>query len=152
MADIFTDDPFIVTAPVEFPKVKVDKAVDARVVSPLDESVVNAADEVDVNPMAVPLIPVAVVLKLCEVMSKSLLPDKAILEEDRLDKESAPDVPVIFTAPAFTFTFPLSTVNPLPAVKSPEAVIVPFTPFVVILPEVVALPFSSMVRVGIPFD
>jgi len=152
LADIFTEEPLIITAPVVFPAVNVERAVDAKVVLPLDVKPVNAPVDARSVPIAVPLIPVAVVLKLFEVIVRSLPVDKAIVEALSPDKESVPDVPEILKAFADIFTLPLATVNPLDAVKRLDALIVPLAPSVVILPEVVAFPFSSMVKEGTPSD
>ena len=143
LALITTVEPLILTAPVVFPAVSVLPAPDARVVLPEEESVVNApVDGVSV-PMAVLLIPVAVVLKLAEVIVNALAP---VLTDDALrpDKVSAPEVPVIFTAPVVT-------VKPLEAVNNPADVIVP-VPVVAMLPEVDSTPFSLMVSVVTPPD
>ena len=73
------------------------------------ERVVKAPVEAVVVPIAVPLIPVAVVLKLPEVTVK-LLPPVLIEEAERPERASAPEVPVIFTAPVVTVK-PLATVS-----------------------------------------
>ena len=71
---IATVEPFKLNAPVVFPAVNVLAAVDASVVFPVEDSVVNAAvDGVDA-PIAVAFMPVAVVVKLPEVMSRLFTP------------------------------------------------------------------------------
>ena len=118
---------------------------------PLALRVVNAAVDGVVNPMAVLLIPVEVVLKLWEVMVKSFVPDRLILDAESSDRDNAPPVPEILTVDPLILTAPLVTVNPLEAVNSPAEVIVP-VPVVVKLPLVVAFPYSSIVKLSTPLD
>ena len=75
-----------------------------------------------------PLIPVPVVLMLLAVMVSAEAP-VLIEEAPRPERLSAPEVPVIFTAPVVT-------VRPLEAVRSPAEVMVP-EPVAEMLPEVV---------------
>jgi len=100
----------------------------ARVVEPEEVRVVKAPVEAVVAPIAVELMPVAVVEKLPEV-KVMLLPPVLIEEAPKPDKVSAPEVPVMLTAP-------VETVNPLEAVSRPAEVMVP-DPVAEILPEVV---------------
>jgi hypothetical protein len=140
-AVIPTVDPLILTAPVVLPIVKVDPLPVATKVLPLDERVVNAPLAAVVTPIAVLLIPVADVLKLPEVKVISLTP-RLILDADRPERESEPDVPVRLNAPVVW-------VNPLEAVSKPAEVIVP-VPVVKILPLVESVPASVIVKVGVP--
>ena len=71
---------------------------EARVVAPVDERVVKAAVEGVVAPIAVPLIPVAVVLKLAEVMVR-LFPPREIEEALSPERLMVPLVAVRFKAP-----------------------------------------------------
>ena len=113
------------------------------VVSFVEVRVVNAPVDLVVAPIAVPLIPVDVVLKLAEVKVKSFAP--VLMEEaPKPESESAPDVPVMLTAPVVT-------VNPFEAVSKPAEVMVP-VPVVAIFPEVERVPASVMVNVGDPPD
>ena len=113
------------------------------VVSFVEMRVVNAPDDLVVAPIAVPLIPVDVVLKLAEVKVKSFAP--VLMEEaPKPESESAPDVAVRFKAPVVS-------VNPLDAVSSPADVIDP-VPVVTILPGVINVPVSLIVRVSTPPD
>jgi len=80
--------------PIEF----IEEAPVPNVVFPEEVSVVKAPVEGVVAPMAVPLIPVAVVLKLPDVKVILLAP-VLIDEADRPDKAKAPEVPVKFKAP-----------------------------------------------------
>jgi hypothetical protein len=91
-------------------------------------TVVNLPVDAVVAPMAVALIPVAVVLKLEDVTVRALTP-VLIDEADRPDKLTAPEVPVRLTAP-------LVRVSPLDAVNSPAEVMAP-VPVVEILAAVV---------------
>jgi hypothetical protein len=96
-----------------------------------------------VAPIAVPLIPVAVVLKLAEVNVKAFEP-VSIDDAPRPDKVSAPEVPVMLTAPVVV-------VKPLEAVSKPFDVIVP--PAVVwIFPVVDRVPSSLIVNFETPPD
>jgi hypothetical protein len=92
------DDPLIVVTPVLFPAVKVLAASDERVVFHDDDKVVKAAVEGVVDPMAVLFMPVAVVLKLAEVMSKLFTP---VFMDDWLSPVSAsvPEVEVRLMGP-----------------------------------------------------
>ena len=139
-----TVEPLRLRAPVVLPAVKVAPLPVEREVLPEDERVVKAAEEGVVAPIAVLLIPVAVVLKLEEVMVKALAPVE-ILDAPRPERVSAPEVPVIVTGPVVT-------VRPLEAVRRADEVMVPSKPVVVKLPEVVALPFSSTVKEVKPLD
>lgn len=94
----------------------------------LAESVVNAPVLGVVAPIAVPLIPVVVVLKLLEVKVNALAP---VLIDDALSPERV-SVPLV----AVRLRAPLVRVNPLLAVRSPALVMVP-EPVVEILPLVV---------------
>ena len=94
-----------------------------------------------VAPMAVPLIPVEVVLKLEDVTRKLLIPVSRVTPV-RFVRLSRPEVPVIETAPVVT-------VRPFDAVKRLFEVIVP-VPVVRMLPEVVAFPTSSIVSFVTP--
>ena len=96
-----------------------------------------------VAPIAVPLIPVAVVLKL-EDVKVSAFPPASIVDAPSPVSAIAPEEPVILTAPAVT-------VSPFEAVKSPFEVIVPPV-VVVMLPTVVRLPLSDIERVADPLD
>jgi hypothetical protein len=100
-------DELIVTTPLPCPMLDV----------PVDESELKAPVEAVVAPMAVELIPVAVVLKLEDVIVKALEP-VLILDADSPDNARAPDVPVKLIAPVVT-------VKPFDAVSSPAEVIVP---------------------------
>ena len=143
LALILTVEPLRVKAPVVFPAVRVDPAPEERVVLPLVVSVVNAADEAVVKPIAVPFIPVEVVLKLFEVKIASLTPESKVSPVSPI-AEILPLVPFILSAPVVR-------VNPLLAVSNPLEVIVP--PAVVeILPVVDNVPFSLMVKAGTPPD
>lgn len=143
-----TVEPLTVTAPVVFPAVRVDPAPDDRVVLLFEAKVVNAPVDLVSVPIAVLLIPVVVVLKLVAVTMKfpavrfKLLTPVLMLEAPSPVKEIAPEVPVIFTAPAVT-------VNPLVAVSSPLEVMVALL-VVEILPEVCNTPFSSIVNLAVP--
>ena len=150
LALILTVDPFTPTAPVVLPKVVVEVAVEDRVVLPLDVRVVNLALDCVSVPIAVPLIPVKVVLKLVAVTNRfpavrvKLFVPVLIDEADNPERANAPDVPVTLTAPALT-------VNPFVAVSNPLEVMVP-VPKVAKLPEVVAFPFSLITKVATPLD
>ena len=87
-------DPGVILEPIVF----TDEAPVPRVVDPDEVRVVKAPVEGMVAPMAVPLIPVAVVLKLPDVKVILLAP-VFIEEADRPDKVKAPEVPVKFKAP-----------------------------------------------------
>jgi len=87
-----------------------DAPVVPKEVAPEEERVVNAPVDGVVAPMAVELIPVAVVLKLLEVIVKALAPVE-ILEASKPDKERVPDVAVKFKAPVVK-------VKPLEAVSN----------------------------------
>lgn len=101
-----------------------------KVIALLAERVVKAAVEGVVAPIAVEFIPVALAVKLEEVMVRGFAPVE-IDDADRPERLSAPDVAVRFMAP-------LDRVNPFDALKSPADVTAP-DPVVVILPEVVKL-------------
>jgi hypothetical protein len=88
------NDPGVIADPIEL----IEDAPVPRVVDPDEVRVVKAPVEGVVAPMAVPLIPVAVVLKLPEVKVMLLAP-VFIEEADRPDKVKAPEVPVKFKAP-----------------------------------------------------
>lgn len=96
-----------------------------------------------VTPIAVLLIPVAVVLKLFDVIVK-LFPPVFIIDADNPERFRVPDVAVRLRAPVVR-------VNPLDAVNNPFDVMVP-VPVVAILPLVVRLPSSSIVKVAEPDD
>jgi len=125
------------------PAVKIEPAVEDRTVFPVDPSPVKAPVEAAVAPMAVLLIPVAVVLKLADVMVKSLAP-VLMLEAPRPDRARDPEVAVRLKAPVVW-------VSPLLAVKVPAEVMVP-DPVVLMLPVVDRVPASVMVKVGEPPD
>jgi hypothetical protein len=108
---------------------------------PVVEIVVNAPVEGVVAPIAVPLIPVAVVLKLPEVTVKLFAP-VLIEEAPSPDSAKAPEVPVKLIAPVVR-------VNPLLAVKSAAEVMVP-EPVVEILPVVVKVPDVLIDQVAPP--
>src|SRR5579871_6183126 len=127
-----------VVVPVVLPIVVFAPAPEAKTVVLFEESVVKAAVDGVVNPIAVELIPVAVVLKL-PLVNKMLLEPvliEALVIPVRL---SVPDVAVRFNAPVVW-------VKPFCAVRSALEVMVPRSPVVVREPLVVALPFSSTVR------
>lgn len=106
-------------------------------------SVVKAAVEGVVVPIAVALIPVAVVVRLLAAMSKLFIPVE-IVDPERPVKFNPPEVAVKLSAPVVC-------VKPLDAVNSPADVIAP-VPFVTILPDVVSVPFSLMVNFETPPD
>jgi len=87
-------DPGVIADPIEL----TEEAPVPRVVDPDEVRVVKAPVEGVDAPMAVPLIPVAVVLKLPDVKVILLAP-VFIEEADRPDKDKAPEVPVKFKAP-----------------------------------------------------
>ena len=96
-----------------------------------DDSVVKAPVLAVDEPIAVLLIPVAVVLKFPEVIVRFVAP--VLIEEAvKPDKANAPLVAVRLSAPVVS-------VNPLEAVRSPAEVTVP-VPLVEILPEVERTP------------
>ena len=78
-------EPYRFKVPVVLPAAKVEPAPEARVVLPVEERVVKAPVEGVVAPMAVLLMPVAVVLKLAEVKVRSLAP-VLMLEAPRPDR------------------------------------------------------------------
>src|SRR6188768_4294719 len=86
-------DPLTETAPVVLPAVNVAPAPEESVVSPDEARVVNAAVDGVEAPRAVALIPVAVVLKLPEVMTKLFAPVE-ILEALKPERVRAPEVAV----------------------------------------------------------
>jgi len=89
----------------------------AKSVAPVEVKVENLPVEGVVAPIAVPLIPVAVVLKLFAVTERLFEP--VLIEEvPSPARDNAPDVPVRFSAPVVK-------VKPLLAVRSPADVIVP---------------------------
>ena len=90
--------PFKIVVPVEFPAVKVDPAPVASVVLLFVAKVVKAPVDRMSVPIAVLLIPVAVVLKLPDVISKLFAP---VLIDEALNPErvSVPEVAVKFSAP-----------------------------------------------------
>ncbi len=96
-----------------------------------------------VKPMAVPLIPVAVVLRLFELIIM-LFPPASIDAAVKPESARVPEDAVRFNAPPVN-------VKPLEAVSKPALVIVP-VPVVKIFPEVVRLPFSLISRVADPLD
>ena len=110
-------EPVIEAAPVVFPAVNVEAAPDAKVVLPEEERVVKAAVDGVVAPIAVELMPVAVVLKLEEVKVNAFAP-ASIAEAESPVKFNVPEVAVKFSAPVVW-------VNPLEAVKVPAEVMVP---------------------------
>jgi hypothetical protein len=114
-----------------------------RVVVPEADKVVKAAVDGVVAPIAVPLIPVAVVLKFAAVISRVFAP-VLILEEPSPESVRAPDVAVKFRAPVVW-------VKPLEAVRVPAEEIAP-VPVVETLPEVERTPFSLIVRLFTPPD
>lgn len=114
-----------------------------RSVLPLEERVVNAPDDCVSVPIAVPLIPVAVVLKLPDVIVRSLTP-ALMLDADSPERVSVPDVAVKLSAPVVC-------VKPFDAVSKPAEVIVPVL-VVAIFPVVDNVPFSLIVKVFTPSD
>lgn len=134
-------DPYRFKLPVVLPAVKVEPAPEARVVLPVELSPVKAPVEAVVAPMAVLLIPVAVVLKLAEVKVRSLAP-VLILEAPNPDSARLPEVAVKLKAPVVW-------VNPLEAVSVPAEVTVP-DPVVLRFPVVDRVPASVIVKVGVP--
>jgi hypothetical protein len=110
---------------------------------PVAVRLVNAPVDGVVAPMAVELIPVAVVFRLPAVMVR-LFPPAEMLEADNPDKAKAPEVAVRFSAPVVW-------VSPLLAVSVPAAVTVPL-PLVEMFPGVDRVPFSLMVKVLAPPD
>ena len=110
---------------------------------PFAERLVNAPVDGVVAPIAVELIPVAVVLKFEDVKVKELVP-ASIVELLSPLRFNVPDVPVRFAAPVVK-------VNPLEAVNVLFDVIVPL-PVVLIFPVVERVPFSLIVNVGVPPD
>src|SRR5579871_3788302 len=127
-----------VVVPVVLPIVVFAPAPEAKTVVLFEESVVKAAVDGVVNPIAVELIPVAVVLKFPEVIKRLFAPVEMV-EALSPERFNAPDVPVRFNAPVVK-------VKPFCAVNSALDVMVPRSPVVVREPLVVALPFSSTVR------
>ncbi len=113
------------------------------VTAPFADRAVKAPVDGVAKPIAVPLIPVAVVLRLLEVII-ILFPPASIDAAVNPERASVPDDAVRLRAP------PVS-VKPLEAVSKPADVIVP-VPVVKILPEVLRLPFSEIVRVADPLD
>ena len=109
------------------------------VVFPVEDKVVNAPVEGVLKPIAVPLIPVAVVLKFPEVISVLFAPAFKVI----------PASPVALIDPdvAVKFNAPVVSVNPLEAVSVALDVIAP-VPVVTILPDVDRVPFSLMVNVS----
>ncbi len=96
--------------------------------------VVNVPVEGVVAPIAVELIPVAVVVKLPEV--KLMLFEPALMDDaESPERDRAPDVAVRFSAPVVC-------VKPFEAVSVDAEVIVP-EPLVEILPDAVMLPVTS---------
>ena len=91
-------------------------------VAPVEDKVVNAPVFGVVAPMAVPLIPVAVVLKLPDVKVKLLAP-VLIDVAPSPDKFKAPDVAVRFKAPV-VWVNPLEAVKVWLEVKAPLLVVV----------------------------
>src|SRR5947199_150527 len=126
-------EPFKVSAPVLLPAVNMLPAPDASIVLPFEERVVKAAVAGVDAPIAVPLIPVAVTLKLPEVINKLFTP-ASIDEAASPERASAPALAVKFNAPEVW-------VKPFEAVRSPAEVIVP-VPVVAMVPLVERLPFS----------
>ena len=110
-----------------------------KVVVPEELKVVKLPVEGVVAPMAVELMPVAVVLKLEEVMVRALAP-VLIEEADRPERAKAPEVAVRLRAPVVK-------VRPLEAVRVPAEVIVP-VPVVEILPGVVMFPEAKVIPVA----
>ena len=96
-----------------------------------------------VAPIAVPLIPVVVVVKLPDENSKLLTP-ASIVDVFKPVRVSVPD-------PAVKFKAPPDSVNPFEAVSSPAEVIVP-VPVVEIFPLVESVPSSLIVREDTPPD
>jgi hypothetical protein len=147
--------PFDVNAnvPVEFPTVTFPVPVVAIVtllapalaksVAPVEVNVVNLPVEGVVVPIAVELIPVAVVLKLEEVNVNALAPVE-IEEADKPERVKAPEVPVRFKAPVVS-------VSPLLAVTSPEKVGFPTVAKVIVpAPLFVVVIFVPAARVSVP--
>ncbi len=91
-------EPVMDVEPVVLPAVKVEAAVEASIVFPVEPSVVNAPVEAVVAPIAVVFIPVAVVLKFPEVMIKLFTPVE-IEDAPNPDNVKAPEVAVKFKAP-----------------------------------------------------
>jgi hypothetical protein len=138
LAFITTVEPFNVIAPVVFPALKVLPAPLAKTVFPEEFSVVKAPVKGTVAPMAVEFIPVLVVLKFAELISRLLAPVE-ILAAVSPDMFKIPEVAVRFKAPVVS-------VRPLLAVIVPAEVIVP-APVVEIFPGVDKVPASVMVSV-----
>ncbi len=89
-------EPFNVKALPVLPAV--NDPADASVVLPDDERVVKAAVAGVVVPIAVPLIPVAVTLKVAEVINKLFTP-ASIVDAESPERFKAPDVAVKLSAP-----------------------------------------------------
>jgi hypothetical protein len=98
-------------------------------------TVVNLPVDAVVAPMAVELIPVAVVLKLDDVTVRALAP-VLIDEADRPDRLRVPEVPVKLTAPVVR-------VSPLEAVNSPAEVMAPVPVVEILLAVVFPLPVTE---------
>ena len=123
---------------VPVPILVADDPDELMVVVPVAEREVNAPVEAVVAPIAVPLIPVAVVVKLPDVIVR-LLDPKLILDAERPDKASDPDVAVKLNAPVVC-------ANPLDAVRVPAEVIDPVPVVANVTPEdrETALPLSEI--------
>ena len=149
--------PAICTSPVVLPPIVrvlksvvwIERGAPASVRLPENEAfpvvvrVVKLPVDGVVTPIAVLLMPVAVVVKLDDVNVRAFAPASNVDAPSPV-RTIAPDVPVIFTAPAVT-------VRPFEAVKSPLDVIVP--PDVVRrFPIVERFPFSEIVNVAEPLD
>ena len=133
--------------PAALPRTKLPDSV-AILVLPKEERVVKAALDGVVNPIAVLLIPVKVVLKFEEVVKKLPALILKLLTPVLIDEALSPErvnVPEV----ALRLIPPVVKVKPLDAVSNPADVIVP-VPVVSMFPEVVKYPNSSIVNVAVP--
>jgi hypothetical protein len=116
---------------------------------PVSVTLVNLPVDAVVAPIAVELIPVAVVLKWPDVMVKSLAP-VFIDEAPKPDKAKAPEVPVRLIAPVVNVK-PLLAVNVCVDVKAPVFVVVtPVAPIVMAEVLVVPMVITPFVEVPVP--
>ena len=140
-------EPMVLTDEAPEPKVLVKEEPVPMVEAPEEVRVVKAPVEAVVAPMAVELMPVAVVVKWPEVKLMSLPP--ALTEEaDRPERVKAPLVAVRLRAPVVRVK-PLEAVNNWVEVKDPVLVVVmPVAPKV--MAEVLAVPIWTMPLVEVP--
>jgi hypothetical protein len=117
--------------------------VPPTVVLPVEERVVKAPLAGVDAPMAVPLMPVAVTLKLPDVINALLAPELSV--------NPVSPVADIFPDVEFILNNPVDNVKPLEAVRRPAEVTVP-EPVVRMFPEVESVPLSVIVNVGVPAD